>query len=116
MSDPKKHLLRKADRPDQNDLSGLTGLTRLTLTEQVLSAGESLNLAPGREQFLYVLSGAGELRSRDQLAGTGDPETATASLHSGDFVALTASEDAVIHAETPSLTILVGRGPVTALR
>ncbi len=108
MSDPEKQLLRLAERQGQSDLSGPTGLSRLNLTEQTLSAGESLTLNSGREQFCYVLGGAGDLKSTRQQPGSDQAETATASLNAGDFVALAADEEAVIRAEPAALTVLIG--------
>ena len=116
MSDPEKHLLRLPGRQGQSDLSGPTGLGRLRLNEQTLSAGEQLTLESGREQFCYVLSGAGELNSTVQQPGSDHAETATARLNAGDFVALSADEGAVIRAEPSALTVLIGQGPVGSVR
>lgn len=101
------HLLKPSAEAGSRDLSGLTGLARLSLIERVLEAAEQTSLPSGREQFIYVLNGAGELTSKNTETAT----SAAASLGTGDFVALEATEEAVITAGTESLTLLIGRGP-----
>lgn len=116
MSNPAKHLLRRADRQGHGDLSGPTGLSRLDLTERLLSAHESLTLDAGRERFLYVLLGTGELNCARQQAGPDDAEKETVRLNEGDFVALAMDEEAVIRADAAAMTLLFGQGPITPSR
>lgn len=107
MKKAEDHLLKPSAEAGSRDLGSLTGLARLSLIERVLEAAQQTSLPSGREQFVYVLAGAGELTSKD--TETGAP--IVASLGPGDFVALEATEEAVITASTESLTLLVGRGP-----
>ena len=107
MSKPEDHLIRTAaSEAGMLALSAMTGLERLDLALHRLSADEQLSSAAGRERFLYVLEGAGSLRT-DATADGG-----RAALGAGDFVALAADESAELHTKH-GISFLLGQSGST---
>lgn len=116
MSRPEDHLVRAddIDAPGVRTLSRLAGVSRLTIEQHRLAPDGEVALAPGREQFLYVLSGAGNISAglepgMDSPAG--QPARESITLGAGDFVSLTAGEGAVLNATGSGMAVLIGKAP-----
>jgi len=102
MSNAEDHLIHTAaDAAGMLDLSTRAGLGRLSLEMHRLLSGERLNSTAGTERFLYVLNGAGSLRS------DADAVSETMDIGGGDFIALTEDESAVLNTNQ-GIAVLIG--------
>ncbi len=103
MGKPDDHLVHTArnDAPVL-DLGAMTGLARLAIERRRLEHGEHRQISAGTERFLYVLDGAGSLRSETEAA------TESVTLGAGDFVALTPDESAILSTDQ-GIAVLIGQ-------
>lgn len=99
--DPSRHLIRAGDTNPES-LGKRTGLLRMRFAAQDLDAHAVVELAEGRERFLYVLEGAGVVTAAGAAAQT---------VASGDMLALAADESARVVAGPGGIQFLVGAGP-----
>ena len=116
MSRPEDHLLRAEaiDAPGLRTLSRLAGISRLTIEQHRLATDGEVALAPGREQFLYVLAGAGSISAvlePGMHSPAGQPARESITLGAGDFVGLSADEGAVLNASGSGMAVLIGKAP-----
>ncbi|MEM8766208.1 MAG: hypothetical protein AAGE43_02095 [Pseudomonadota bacterium] len=95
-----RHLIRAGEARSET-LGQLTGLSRMRFAAHDLEAAEVRDLAEGRERFLYVLEGIGEVTAA----------SATQTAAAGDMVALGANEAARVVAGPSGLKFLLGAGP-----
>ncbi len=100
-TDPSRHLVRAGDEQPQT-LGQLTGLARMRLDTHDLAADSIVELPGGRERFIYVLEGSGEVTAAS---------SAMQAIESGDVIALGDDESARVVASPIGLTFLLGAGP-----
>lgn len=114
LSKPEDHLIR-ADAIGElgaRKLGRLAGMSRLTIEEHRLDGLADITLPAGREQFIYVQDGSGNIGSTvANSTGGNQPLEETVLLSPGDFVTLMPEESASLSAGAEGLLILVGRAP-----
>ena len=98
--DPARHLSRTATSAGTRVLSEGSGMTRLQLSEVRLAADEATGISSiNGEAFIYVLAGQGTLTQGGEQIDIG----------AGDFIGLSAGDEAVLHNPfDPDLVYLSG--------